>query len=63
MILPDDFYFRAGDKENFLQKLSQQLSEPYSSVHYNLSDYQWESIAAQTAAIYQGLTDNNHSSQ
>ena len=55
VILQDGFYFRAGDKEDFLQKLSQQLSKPYSFVDYNLSEYQWENVAEQTAEIYQQL--------
>ena len=60
LILPDDSYFKAGDKENLLQKLSQQLSAPYSSVNYNLSEYQWENIAAKTAGIYQQFVQVSH---
>ena len=55
LILPDDFYFQAGNREEFLLKLSQQLSEPYSSTNYNLSEYQWENIAEQTARIYRQI--------
>ena len=58
--LPDDFYFRAGDTENLLQKLSQKLSEPYSSINYNLTKYQWDNISAQTAEIYQQILNDSH---
>jgi len=58
--LPADSYFRVGDKENLFQKLHQKLAEPYSSVDYDLSAYQWDRIAVQTSDIYQRLVYNGH---
>ena len=60
MQLPEDAYFQVGNKEDLSQKLHQKLTEPYSSADYDLSEYQWENIAAQTADIYQRLVYNNH---
>ena len=61
--LPVDSYFQTGDKEDLLQKLTQKIAEPYSLANYDLSEYQWENIAAQTAEIYQRVVDNIHETQ
>jgi len=57
MKLPPDSYFPAGNEDILSQKLHFKLSEPYSSVDYDLSTFQWESITAQTAEIYRRLIE------
>jgi len=52
---PQDSYFNKGDINDLLQKLKLKLAEPYSSIDYDLSEYQWKNIAAQTVDIYQQL--------
>jgi len=58
--IPKDSYFQAGDKKDLSQKLCQQLAKPYSLINYNLTEYQWGNIAAQTAGIYQKLVEDSH---
>jgi glycosyltransferase involved in cell wall biosynthesis len=60
MQLPTDSYFQAGNKDDLLQKLQQKLAEPYSLTNYDLSDYQWENIADQTAWIYRQIMNKYH---
>lgn len=53
--LPKDKYFIAGDEESLIKKLDNQLSVKYESVDYDLSTYNWDQIALQTAEVYQNI--------
>ena len=59
--LPDEYYFECGNWEDLKNKMEKKLCKE-EHINYDLSKYNWDNIAAQTAAIYQGLADNNHSS-
>jgi glycosyltransferase involved in cell wall biosynthesis len=57
---PADSYFQAGNKDDLLQKLQQKLAAPDSLADYDLSAYNWEKIAVQTAGIYRRIMNKHH---
>ena len=53
--LPDDCYFQCGKWDDLLNKMKKKLLQN-EHIKYDLSMYNWDNIAAQTADIYQGLS-------
>lgn len=52
--LPADRYFPVGDVQTLADKISAELAAP-SSPSYDLSPYDWDSIARQTFDVYESL--------
>jgi glycosyltransferase involved in cell wall biosynthesis len=50
--LPEDDYFRTGDRTHLAEKLEQKLSVEKKEVTYSLDLYDWDKIASQTLALY-----------
>jgi len=50
--LPESDYFKCGNKKDLSEKLQEKLSQSTVSQNYDLSDYDWDKIAQQTAAVY-----------
>ena len=57
--LPNDFYFKTGDKESFKKKLKCKIEEPHLKRHYDMDAYDWEQISAQVLAVYKEMLYNN----
>lgn len=53
--LPQHNYFVTGDIESLKKCLRDQLRKPFEPVEYNMSPYDWDKIANQTAAIYRNM--------
>jgi len=51
-ILQDDDFFTTGDIDSLTASLSQKLSRQSTSRYYNLSEYDWDSIATKTEQVY-----------
>jgi len=56
--LPDAYYFQCGNWDDLKSKLEAKLSQK-EHIKYDLSMYNWDTIASQTSVIYQQLA-NNH---
>lgn len=54
--LSDQHYFSLDDLDDLIRKMSFLLEYPDSVQSYDLSRYDWNLIAQQTAAVYQSLT-------
>lgn len=49
-------YFKCGDWDNLSQKLNEALTNPNQPIpHYDLTEYNWDHIAEQTAKLYESL--------
>ncbi len=53
--IPDDRYFKTGDLESLAEKLGGILEQKFEPVHYDMSMYNWDTIAQQTAEVYEKL--------
>lgn len=53
--LPSDCYFKMGDVDSLHQRLCEVLERPAAHVHYDMSKYDWDRIAAQVAEAYDAL--------
>jgi len=53
--LPNEYYFQCGNWDDLKSKLEEKLSQK-EHIKYNLSMYNWDSIAAQTADVYRELS-------
>ncbi|GAH40530.1 unnamed protein product, partial [marine sediment metagenome] len=52
---PKDRYFITGDEESLIERLNQQLHSNYEFINYDLSTYNWDQIALQTAEVYKKI--------
>jgi len=52
--LPDDYYFKCGDWNDLKNKMEEKLCQR-EHIKYDLSMYNWDTIAEQTIAVYQRL--------
>lgn len=50
--LDKEAYFPVGDRAILAGKLQQHIDSPYRHVDYSMEKYDWDTIAAQTAAVY-----------
>ena len=50
--LPDNDYFKTGNKEDLAQKMMQKLSGNKKEISYSLDVYDWDKIASQTLSVY-----------
>jgi glycosyltransferase involved in cell wall biosynthesis len=50
--LTEDRYFVTGDKESLKSCMVMQLKQNFELVDYDMSNYNWDQIALQTAAVY-----------
>lgn len=48
-------YFPVGNVDALAEKLQKNLDEPYHSVEYDISKYDWDIIANQVASIYRSM--------
>lgn len=48
-------YFPVGNVDALAEKLQKNLDEPYHSVDYDISKYDWDIIANQVASIYKSM--------
>ncbi len=53
--LPGDCYFKNQNKEDLSIKLIQKISHPILGREYDLSAYNWDIIAKQTASVYKKI--------
>lgn len=53
--LPKDCYFPCGDVSALADRLQSLLASPAQRVHYDMSRYDWDVIASQTAEVYRSL--------
>lgn len=53
--LNDNCYFRCGDVEALAKKLQQNINCEYTSVDYDMSKYNWDTIAEQVEQVYNCL--------
>ena len=50
--LPAECYFKCGNVEQLSNKLFEAINTPYSRTNYDMTHYNWETIANQTQAVY-----------
>jgi len=50
--LPEDNYFITGNEESLISTLKRDLSQNFESVKYDMSMFNWDNIARQTAKVY-----------
>jgi len=55
IMIPGDRYFKTGDKISLKDKLEELLSQSYEPVNYDMSLYDWDNIAKETAKLYDRL--------
>ncbi len=55
VLLPDQGYFTTGDVESLKQKLNEMLKKEFEPVNYEMSSYDWDKIARETAKVYDKL--------
>lgn len=53
--IPEDRYFKTGDLESLTEKLKTILAQKYEPVNYDMSQYNWDTIAQQTAEVYEKI--------
>ncbi len=53
--LPETFYFETGNVKALSERLSAKLNSPISSIHYDMSIYNWANIAKKTYQVYQSV--------
>lgn len=55
--LNQECYFQVGNIQELSEKLQKNMTTSYQKVEYDMSKYDWDAIAQQTAAIYLALKD------
>lgn len=50
--LPPESFFRSGDLDSLKKGLNEKLSKEYTSVKYDLTEYDWDKIAVQVKRVY-----------
>jgi len=55
IMIPDNRYFKSGDLESLKEKLYEMLRKNFEPVEYDMSPYNWDSIAKETANLYEKL--------
>jgi len=50
--LPEDNYFVTGNEESLISALKRDLRQNFESVKYDMSMFNWDNIARQTAKVY-----------
>lgn len=55
VLLPDFRYFKTGDVESLRENLSSLLKKEFEPVEYDMSPYDWDKIAVQTAKVYEKI--------
>lgn len=58
MKLSDDNYFTARSEASFIEKLKRQLNSRFARVEYDLTPYNWDTIAKQTLSLYEKVMRN-----
>lgn len=53
--LPKDCYFPCGNIEALAERIQEKVSREDKSMHYDMSKYNWNNIAAQVANVYDSL--------
>lgn len=53
--LPEQCYFPCGDVQALQQRLDRLVNEPLRRVDYDMTKYNWDTIARQVEQVYQGL--------
>lgn len=53
--LPDDNYYPVDNIEQLKQKLEQVIAEPYSIIEYDMSLYNWNTIASKVDGLYRKI--------
>ena len=53
--LPDDSYCAAGDSESLKLAIEHILAQPFIPIQYDLSAYDWTTIAQRTFNVYSSL--------
>ena len=53
--LPKECYHKVGDVKTLSEKLETIISRPLQRINYDMSNYNWDSIAEQVFGIYQSL--------
>ena len=48
----DNNYFITGNEESLISTLKRDLSQNFESVKYDMSMFNWDNIARQTAKVY-----------
>lgn len=56
--LDAESFFVTGDEESLKEKIDMRLSSDFSAVSYDLTPYNWDMIAKQTAGVYNQLAKN-----
>ncbi|MCD7973487.1 MAG: glycosyltransferase family 4 protein [Candidatus Azobacteroides sp.] len=56
--LPEENYFKTGDKQSLEENLSRKLSSEKKTINYTLNLYNWDKIANQTLTVYQNTLKN-----
>ena len=51
--LDKEAYFPVGDRATLARKLQQHIDSPYRHVDYSMEKYDWDTIACQTAEVYE----------
>lgn len=57
--LPDHRYFITGDAESLKQSLIEMLDKEFELIDYDMSPYDWDKIARQTALVYEKVFDQD----
>jgi|NGEPerStandDraft_6_1074524.scaffolds.fasta_scaffold07428_3 glycosyltransferase involved in cell wall biosynthesis len=60
ILLPEDRYFVTGDKKSLEDCLAIHLLQKFEQVNYNMSNYNWDQIALQTADVYNKILKLNN---
>jgi glycosyltransferase involved in cell wall biosynthesis len=53
--LPNSDYFHCGNVEELVSKLQQVIVHPLEYMEYDMSKYDWDKIADQTAEVYKEM--------
>ena len=53
--LDKESYFQVGDVDALAGKLQRMVDMPYREMHYDMSKYNWDTIADQVGAVYDSL--------
>lgn len=53
--LNKDVYFPMGNVEALKEKLQENVDKVYAPIHYDMTKYNWDTIAEQTAQLYQSI--------
>ncbi|MDP4222313.1 MAG: glycosyltransferase family 4 protein [Bacteroidota bacterium] len=55
IMLPDHRYFMSGSTDSLITGLKGSLNQKFEEINYDMSAYDWDKIAVQTAAVYEKL--------